>query len=155
MRGKQKVSFLGITMSCWYFQAMKSSGLLNPPFLFMYCLKNKYIKGKHYITVTLATLTDYIIEHQWESRDLRIETPAEVIGYNNSGWCWECSLWRDWKVDVLTQQPDQQLGLKPRLPHHIIDIVIKHGLMQHFQKLTVAMWSTVVMLHTLRTALHI
>lgn len=46
--------------------------------------KNKYIKT-HYITVTLATLADYIIEHQWESRDLCIETPAEVIGYNNSG----------------------------------------------------------------------
>ncbi len=82
---KMEVSFSSIMMSCWYFQAMKSSGLLNPPFLFMYCLKNKYIKT-HYITVTLATLADYIIKHQWESRDLCIETPAEVIGYNNSGW---------------------------------------------------------------------
>lgn len=27
--------------------------------------KNKYIR-QHYITVSLATLADYIIEHQWE-----------------------------------------------------------------------------------------
>lgn len=94
---------------------MKSRGLLNPPFLFMYCLKklNKYIR-KHCITVTLATLADYIIEHQWESWDVCIETPAEVIGYNNSGWCSECSLWGDWKVDTLIQKREQQLGVRQK-----------------------------------------
>lgn len=66
-----------------FHQAMKSSGLLNPPFLFMYCLKKLYIYIKtYYITVSLATLADYIIRHQWESRKLHTETPAEVIGCN-------------------------------------------------------------------------
>lgn len=80
-------------------QAMKSSGLLNPPFLFMYCLKKMiyiYIKT-YYITVSLATLADYIIRHQWESRKLHTETPAPVIGCNSSAWCLERSLWGSWK----------------------------------------------------------
>lgn len=50
----------------------------------VHVLPKKYIR-KHYIIVTLATLADYIIEHQWESWDVCIETPAEVIGYKNSG----------------------------------------------------------------------
>lgn len=50
-----------------------------------------YLKT-HYITVTLATLADYIIRHQWESWKRHTETPAEVIGCN-SAWCWERSLW--------------------------------------------------------------
>lgn len=49
-----------------------------------------YLKT-HYITVTLATLADYIIRHQWESWKRHTETPAEVIGCN-SAWCWERSL---------------------------------------------------------------
>lgn len=87
---RDKVNLVGYQLH----QAMKSSGLLNPPFLFMYCLKNiKYIYIKtHYITVTLATLADYIIRHQWESRKRHTETPAEVIGCN-SAWCREHSLW--------------------------------------------------------------
>lgn len=38
----------------------------------------------HYITVTLATLTDYIILHQSQRKELHTETPAEVIGYSGS-----------------------------------------------------------------------
>lgn len=51
-----------------------------------------YIKT-YYITVSLATLADYIIRHQWESRKLHTETPAEVIGCNSGAWCLEGSLW--------------------------------------------------------------
>jgi len=40
-------------MSCWYFQAMKSSGLLNPPFLFMYCLYFLFM-----VTLTACAFTD-------------------------------------------------------------------------------------------------
>lgn len=78
-------------------QAMKSSGLLNPPFLFMYCLKKMIYIKTYYITVSLATLADYIIRHQWESRKLHTETPAEVIGCNSGAWCLEGSLWGSWK----------------------------------------------------------
>lgn len=60
---RMKVAMSGVMTSCSYFQAIKSRGLLNPPFLFMYCLEKKK-KKTHYITVTLATLADYIIEHQ-------------------------------------------------------------------------------------------
>lgn len=42
-----------------------------------------YLKT-HYITVTPATLADYIIRHQWESRKWHTETPAEVIGCNSA-----------------------------------------------------------------------
>lgn len=55
-----------------------------------------YIKT-YYITVSLATLADYIIRHQWESRKLHTETPAEVIGCSSGTWCLEGSLWRSWK----------------------------------------------------------
>lgn len=58
--------------------------------------KKIYIKT-YYITVSLATLADYIIRHQWESRKLHTETPAEVIGCNSGAWCLEGSLWGSWK----------------------------------------------------------
>lgn len=51
--GRMEVSFSGITISLWYFQAMKSSGLLNPPFLFMYCLYFLFM-----VTLTAYALTD-------------------------------------------------------------------------------------------------